>query len=71
MEQGDELRLPAHLREVARLLADGRTNDEIAESLVITRHTAEKYVSELKQLLEARDRVELAFKCKELGSRLP
>lgn len=70
MEQGDEPRLAPHLREVALLLADGKTNDEVAEALVIAKHTAENYVSELKELLGARDRVDLAFKCVELRSRL-
>jgi DNA-binding NarL/FixJ family response regulator len=55
---------------VALLLADGKTNEEIAESLVVAKHTAENYVSDLKELIGARDRVDLAFKCMRLRSRL-
>lgn len=68
MNQGDERRLAPHLREVALLLADGKTNDEIAESMVVAKHTAENYVSELKECLGARDRVDLVFKCMDLRS---
>lgn len=70
MEQGDDLRLAPHLREVALLLAQGKTNEEIAESLVVAKHTAENYVSDLKELIGARDRVDLVFECMKLRSRL-
>ena len=71
MNQGDELRLAPHLREVARMLGERKFNQEIARELSITPHTAEKYVSELKQLLGARDRAELSAMCEKLGSFLP
>lgn len=71
MNQGAEPVISRHLRDVAVLLAEGKDNEEIADSLVISKHAAEKYVSELKRELGARNRVDLAFKCKELGSRLP
>ncbi len=72
MNQSNDRHLPKHLAEVGRMLAEGKTNHNIAQELVVALHTAEKYVSELKQLMGAHDRVNLAFRCKEkLGSRLP
>lgn len=71
MNQGAEPEIPRRLREVAKLLGHGKTNQDIAEALAVTLHTVEKYVSELKQALDAKDRVQLAFMCQELGSRLP
>jgi len=53
--------LPAHLTSLIPLLATGSSNDEIATCGVVTKHTAEKYVSELKQRVGARDRVELVL----------
>lgn len=71
MHEEMETHLPPHLREVARMLAERKFNSEIARELSVTPHTAEKYVSELKQLLGARDRAELAAMCEQLGSFLP
>ncbi len=71
MNQGDQLHLAPHLREVARMLADRKFNPEIARELSVTRHTVEKCVSELKQVLGASDRAELAEMCENLGSFLP
>lgn len=71
MNQGEEGHLAPHLREVALLVAEGKDNEQIADALVISKHTAEKYVSELKRELGARNRVDLAFKCQKLGSGLP
>lgn len=68
MDQGNEPNLSPHLREVARRLARGQTNRQMAEAMFVTQHTIEKYVSELKRLLGARDRVDLAFKSRKLGS---
>ena len=48
------------------LLALAANNAEISDSIGVTVHTAEKYVSELKFLLEARDRVELVDLCRAL-----
>lgn len=54
------------------MLAAGLTNAEIADRLVVTHHTAEKYVSELKARYGARDRVELVLRCQmEVGERAP
>lgn len=61
--------LPLRLREVIPLLAEGRSNDEIAAERVVSKHTAEKYVSDLKRALGARDRVELVLQCKAAQER--
>ena len=71
MNMDKDVHLPPHLRDVAQLLAEGKSNQEIAQSLVISLHTSEKYVSELKRLARARDRVELVLMCQKLGSGLP
>ena len=71
MNQGEGQEIPRHLRAVGALVAQGQDNDQIAEALCITKHTAEKYVSELKRELGARNRVDLALRCQKLGSRLP
>lgn len=54
------------------MLAAGLTNTEIADRLVVTSHTAEKYVSELKAWFGARDRVDLVLRCRaEVGESAP
>ena len=53
------------------LLAAGNSNGEVATEQVIAQHTAEKYVSDLKQLVGARDRVELVLWCRERISPQP
>lgn len=58
--------LPNRLQPVVPLLALAANNAEISDSIGVTVHTAEKYVSELKFLLEARDRVELVDLCRAL-----
>lgn len=45
-------------REVLRLLAQGKSNIEIADSLVVTRETAKTYVSRILAKLGVRDRVQ-------------
>lgn len=50
------------------LLAQAASNGEIGDSIGVTLHTAEKYVSELKLLLEASDRVHLVDLCRELNN---
>jgi DNA-binding NarL/FixJ family response regulator len=57
-------RLPNRLKLLVPLHAQGHTNDEIAIELSLTKHTIEKYVSELKCLLGARDRVEVVLLCR-------
>jgi DNA-binding NarL/FixJ family response regulator len=58
--------LPGYLQNLVPLLAEGKTNDEIATSLVLALHTVEGYVSELKQHIGARDRVQLVDICRQL-----
>jgi DNA-binding NarL/FixJ family response regulator len=54
------------------MLAEGLTNAEIADQLLVTNHTAEKYVSELKAWFGARDRVDLVLRCiAEVGEQAP
>ncbi|MGH2608522.1 MAG: response regulator transcription factor [Tepidiformaceae bacterium] len=57
--------LPARLQPLLPLLANGKTNQEIAEALGYAVHTIEVYVSEIKDLVGARDRVDLALQAKE------
>jgi|GEM_PF-6615556 len=71
MNEGEGISLPRHLRDVAELLAAGKNNHEMAETLCLALNTIEKRVSELKQRLEARDRVDLVDRCRKLGSGLP
>ena len=71
MHQPESQRIPPRLHVVGQLLAEGKNNQEIADSLTVTLHTAEKYVSDLKKTLQARDRVDLVKKCEQLGSQLP
>lgn len=70
MNQGDDGHLPPRLAAVCKLLALGRNNEEIANALDVEVHTAENYVSELKERLAARDRVDLVKKCEKIRSRL-
>lgn len=61
---------PAHLQGLVALLAAGKSNDEISAEQVIEKHTAEKYVSALKQRVGARDRVQLVLWCQARVSAL-
>jgi DNA-binding NarL/FixJ family response regulator len=47
-------------KDVARLVADGASNPEIAEALFLSRKTVERHVSNLLAKLGARNRTELA-----------
>ena len=53
-------------RDVLRLLAEFRTNKEIAEALVISVRTAEKHVEHIVQKLGVADRREAARKAGEV-----
>lgn len=48
------------------LLAEGKNNGELADALSIEKHSIENYVSELKAVLEARDRIALVDACRAL-----
>jgi DNA-binding NarL/FixJ family response regulator len=61
------LGITAREREVLALLAQGATNREIAESLVITEKTASVHVSHILAKLDARNRGEAAAIAHRLG----
>lgn len=63
-----EDRIPQRLLSVVGLLGEGKENDEIAKTLGYSQHTIENYISELKELLGAHGRTDLAFKCMKLRS---
>lgn len=63
-----EDRILQRLLPLVGLLGEGKENDEIAKTLGYSQHTIENYVSELKNLLGARGRTDLAFKCLKLRS---
>jgi len=56
---------------VLRELADGMTDDEIAEKLHLSVNTVKKYVSQLLMLTEFRNRTELAVNAGKLGLVTP
>jgi DNA-binding NarL/FixJ family response regulator len=53
--------------EVLRLIAQGRSNKEIAEALVIAEGTAKNHVSNILSKLDARDRAQAVARGQELG----
>lgn len=57
---GDEVRLTRRESEIAALVAEGLTNREIAERLVITRRTAEAHVAHILGKLSVTSRAQLA-----------
>jgi DNA-binding CsgD family transcriptional regulator len=54
--------LTAREREIALLVADGRTNREVAEQLVLSAKTIEAHLRNIYAKLGVRSRVELARK---------
>lgn len=54
-------------RETLTLIGQGRTNDEIAAALVVTRTTVRTYVSRILTKLDARDRAQLVVIAYEAG----
>ena len=58
--------LTARELEVARLVASGATNPEIAASLFLARKTVERHVSNILLKFGARNRTELAARLREL-----
>jgi DNA-binding NarL/FixJ family response regulator len=66
--QADELaRLTEREREVVALVAEGLSNDEIAERLVLSPATAKTHVSRAMIKLSARDRAQLVVLAYETG----
>jgi DNA-binding NarL/FixJ family response regulator len=67
--------LPASLTvrevEILRLVAAGRTNNEIADRLYISPHTCKSHVSHILSKLEARDRIHLVVLAYESGLVIP
>jgi pimeloyl-ACP methyl ester carboxylesterase/DNA-binding CsgD family transcriptional regulator len=62
-------RLPPRQAQVLRLIAEGKTNGEIADELVISLRTVERHVAELYARIGVRNRVEAAaFAMKELAT---
>ncbi len=59
--------LTARERQVVALVAEGLTNDEIAERLVISRATAKTHVSRAMMKVGARDRAQLVVFAYEAG----
>lgn len=55
------VRLSARERDVLRLVADGRTDREIAQTLMISPRTAETHVASILRKLEVRNRSEAAM----------
>ncbi|WP_181275907.1 response regulator [Brevibacterium oceani] len=60
-------RLSEREREVARLVAIGRTNQEICETLFISLGTVKTHLGSIQTRLEARNRVEIAAAMWESG----
>lgn len=53
--------------EVVRLLADGRSNREIAKSLFLAEGTVKNLVTSVLSKLQVRDRTQAALRARELG----
>jgi DNA-binding NarL/FixJ family response regulator len=59
--------LTAREREILSLIADGQTNPEIAEKLVISMKTVRNHVSNIFSKLQVADRTQAALRARELG----
>ena len=64
-----ELRIGGDVREieVIALVASGRSDGEIADSLVLSKKTASTHVANIKSKLGARTRVEIAVMARNAG----
>lgn len=58
-------------REVLLLVAKGRSNQEIADDLVISPHTAKTHVNRIMTKLQAHDRAQLVILAYETGLLVP
>lgn len=63
----NEVRLTAREREVLRLVLDGQTNQEIAQSLTISPNTVRSHMHALSVKLEASNRARLVHRARSLG----
>jgi DNA-binding NarL/FixJ family response regulator len=63
--------LTAREREVVCLVADGLSNDEIAQELVVSAATARTHVSRAMAKLHARDRAQLVVIAYKTGLVVP
>lgn len=71
MNQGEEPRLPAHLREVARMLAERKFNPEIARGAEGYSTYGGEVRKRTEQLLGARDRAGVGRDVREPGELSP
>jgi DNA-binding NarL/FixJ family response regulator len=62
-------RLSPREEEVARLVAQGRANREIAESLVLSTRTVEHHVARIMRKLDVASRTDIALAHKRLADR--
>ena len=54
-------------REILALIAQGRSNSEIAQSLVISMKTVRNYVSSIFSKLQVADRAQAIIRAREAG----
>ena len=63
----ETLRISERELEVLRLLADGRSNKEIASNLEVSPNTVKTHVARLFEKLEVRRRTQAILRARELG----
>lgn len=63
----DELQISKRELEVLNLLATGKSNDEIAQTLYVSRNTIKTHIANLYQKLEVKRRTQAVDKAKSYG----
>lgn len=63
----DELQISKRELEVLNLLATGKSNDEIAQTLFVSRNTIKTHIANLYQKLDVKRRTQAVEKAKHLG----